>query len=473
MGSGPDPNDRLISTIDDLLEPFHGACKPASEFRIGAEAEKIGLLFDPKDPSATPRPIPYEAASEGEPSVRWVLDELAARHGWKKDVSTGPLISLTRDGASVTLEPGAQLELSGAPLGTVHEIEREVTTHVEELHEISRRLLERSGQDLRWLGVGFHPTARDAELSWVPKARYGVMQRYLPTRGEHGIDMMRRTATVQANFDYASEEDAMRKLRVGLRLAPFFTAMFANSPYFEGALYGGKSYRAKVWLSVDPSRQGLVPRVLAGEGSTRFVDYVEWVLDAPMFLVLRDDGNGGTRVLENTGQPFRAFLADGFQGERARMSDWITHVNSMFPEVRLKRTLEVRGADSLPASLVPAPAALFGGIFYDARALDEADELSRSFSHDELAGLRPDIARLGVLAPFRAGKVADVAAKMIEIATAGLARRGRLDERGRDETRHLAELAGLVSAGRSPADALVAAGDAASGWPTRLAGVTL
>ncbi len=454
MANAANAEDRLISTADDLLEPFHSACKPESEYRIGAEAEKIGLIFDPSNPGAMPRAIPYEGATPAEPSVKLILEELAARHGWSKDEGHGPLISLGKAGASVTLEPGAQLELSGAPLGSVHEIEREMETHISELHAISKSLLDTAGIDLRWLGIGFHPTARQADLTWVPKARYGVMKSYLPTRGEYGLDMMRRTATVQANFDYKSEEDAMTKLQVGLRVAPFFTAMFANSPYYEGKLYGGKSYRAKVWLSVDPERQGLVPRVLEGGSPKGFDDYVQWVLDAPMFLVLRDDG---ARVVENTGQTFRAFLRDGFAGERATMNDWVTHVNSMFPEVRLKRTLEVRGADSLPGDLVAAPSALFGGIFYDAKALSEAYELSESFSHDELVRLRPHIGELGVLAPFREGRVVDVATRLIDIARGGLSRRARVDANGKDEGRHLDALSALLSHGQCPADRLIAA----------------
>jgi glutamate--cysteine ligase len=461
MGSGPEGSERAVATIDDLLEPFHESMKPRAEFRIGAEAEKIGLLFDPKSPATAPRAIAYgepqgdpSASSPREPDILFVLDELARHHGWKKEDGNGPLIALSRDGASVTLEPGAQLELSGAPLRSVHEIEREVAVHLGELHAISARVRETSGLDLRWLGIGFHPTARDADLSWVPKARYGVMRRYLPTKGQHGIDMMRRTATVQANFDYEHEEDAIRKLRVGLRLAPFFTAMFANSPWFEGALFGGKSYRAKVWLSVDPSRQGLVPAVLDG-GKARIVDYVEWVLDAPMFLLLRKDEHGAQRVVENTGQTFRDFMKNGFGGERATMSDWVTHVNSMFPEVRLKRTLEVRGADSLPAPLVPAPAALFGGLFYDARALGEAEELASSFTHDELVALRPRVAEEGVLASFRGGRVVDVASKMIEIAKGGLGRRAILDAEGRDEGRFLAPVEAMLARGRCPADDLI------------------
>jgi glutamate--cysteine ligase len=452
---------RLLKAYDDLLEPFHEACKPTSEFRIGAEQEKIGVLFDAT--GTKPSAVPYE--SEEGPSVGNVLRELARDHGWKSE-GKGPLIALVKNGASVTLEPGGQLELSGAPLKTIHEIHHEAEAHRAELAAISARARD-GGADLRWLGIGFHPTASQAELGWVPKARYGVMKSYLPTRGEHGLDMMRRTATVQANFDYSSEENAMLMMRVALRLAPFFTAMFANSPFYEGARWGGKSFRAKVWLSVDPDRQGLVPAAL--KPNSMFRDYVDWALDAPMFLVLREDANGDTRIVPNTGQTFRAFMADGFDGERATMSDWLTHLNTLFPEVRLKKTIEVRGADSTPPDLVEAPAALWTGILYDARALDEADALSRDFGFDELVQLRARIPVEGLGAAFRDQRAADIAARMVEIARGGLSRRA-LTEGDHDETVYLEQIAALTARGLSPADRLTSP---AADWRERLRSVQL
>lgn len=458
--AAPPSDNRSIQSYDDLLEPFHTACKPASEFRIGAEQEKIGLLY--AGPAERPRAIPYESEAGG-PSVANVLRALVARHGWRVEGS-GPLIALTKGAASVTLEPGAQLELSGAPLRTIHEIHDEARAHLAELDAISDDL-GATGLDLRWLGIGFHPTASQADLGWVPKARYGVMKQYLPTRGTYGLDMMRRTATVQANFDYASEENAMRVMRVALRLAPFFTAMFANAPYYEGEPWGGKSYRAKVWLSVDPDRQGLVPRVLAP--GARFRDYVEWALDAPMFLVLRDEG---ARIVANTGQTFRAFWKDGFEGERATQGDWLTHVNSLFPEVRLKKTIEVRGGDSTPPDLVEAPAALWTGILYDDKALDAADALSEDFTLQELEALRTRIPTEGPRAAFRGGLVADVAARMIDIARGGLGRRAEVRD-GRDESVYLDGLSALIERAECPADRLLAA--AQRDWSARFDSVFL
>jgi glutamate--cysteine ligase len=424
-----------LKTLDDLLIPFHEAIKPESRHRIGAEAEKFGVFAD------TGAPLLYE----GERSVLTVMETLVERHGWLPDAPEtpgGPLIALLRAGASVTLEPGGQLELSGAPLDNIHQICAEMSGHLAELRDISTEL------GLVWLGVGFQPFAAQADLGWVPKQRYAVMRRYLPTRGKYGLDMMRRTATVQANFDYASEEAAMRVMRISLRLSPVTTAMFANSPFYEGRTFGGRSYRARVWTSVDPDRQGLLENVL--ERGARFQDYIEWALDAPMFLVKR-----GARVIENTGQSFRSFMKYGFEGEKPTLKDWETHLNTLFPEVRLKRTIEVRGADSLPASLICALPALWTGLLYDAKALDEADELVRDYTFAELDAIRPAIAEKALATEFRGAPLRSVAERVLEIASGGLERRARLNKNGKDERVHLAKLAALIEKGQCPADALV------------------
>jgi glutamate--cysteine ligase len=441
MGNNPDPRElEPLRSIDELLEPFYAAVKSPAEFRIGAEAEKIGLY------SASNRAVRYE----GPNSVTEVMRALARSHGWTV-TDDSPLLALERAGASVTLEPGAQLELSGAPFADCHAIRAELDQHLEELGEVTRALSSRdaSGATLRWYGLGFQPFAAQSDLTWVPKPRYGVMRRYLPARGRYGLDMMRRTATVQANFDYSSEEHAMRALRVGLLSAPFFTAMLANAPFYEGRPFGGRSYRARVWLDVEPSRQGLVPSVLH-EGA-RFLDYVEWALDAPMFLVMRDGA-----VHENTGQTFRSFMKYGFAGLRATKSDWVTHLNTLFPEVRLKRTLEVRGGDSVPRELVAAPSALYAGLFYDEAALAEAEALVGGFTFDELTMLRREVPELALRAVFRGRPAGEVAQRLLEIADGGLARRARLDDQGRDERRHLQPLVALASQLRCPADLLLA-----------------
>lgn len=421
-------------SYDDLFRPFFEAMKPEASFRIGAEAEKFGVC------AKTRQAIPYE----GERSVHAILERLVERYGFSRHTETenGPLIALERGRESITLEPGGQLELSGAPLPDIHAIDEEVKRHLHEIRAASADL------SIAWLGVGFHPFAAQADLPWVPKLRYEVMKTYLPTKGAFALDMMRRTATVQANFDYASEEDAMRKLRVSLKLSPLVTAMFANSPFYEGKMTGELSHRARIWLAVDPDRQGLLPSIWDEKASLR--DYVEWALDAPMFLVKRGDN-----VIKNTGQPFRDFLEHGASGERANMTDWKTHLNTLFPEVRLKNTLEVRGGDSLPERLACALPALWTGILYDDKALAEAAALCEDWQFEEVEAIRPAIADKALLASFRGRPLADHAVKLLEVAQGGLSRRGRLSATGEDEAIYLREISKLTEHGRCPANELI------------------
>jgi glutamate--cysteine ligase len=313
---------------------------------------------------------------------------------------------------------------------------------------------ERHG--IRWLGVGFHPFARREPFVMVPKQRYAIMREYLPTRGSLGLDMMLRTATVQANYDYSSEEDAITKMRVALRLAPLTTAIFANSPFYEGAPFGGKSYRAKVWLDTDPDRSGLLPGLWKGGGKAgekngaTFVDYVEWALDVPMFMFKRN----GHKVA-NTGQTFRSFWESGFQGHRPTLADWQMHLNTLFPEVRLKQTIEVRGADSQGSALACALPALFTGVFYDSKALAAADAFTHDWAFNEVMACRNEVWNKGLGARFRSGTLAPLAERLLEIAEGGLERRAILSSAGNDERVHLARLKSLVSHGQSPADLLL------------------
>ncbi|MBI4952756.1 MAG: glutamate--cysteine ligase [Myxococcales bacterium] len=428
--------ERPIERYEELFAPFEQAMKPEAQHRIGTETEKFGVF------ESSGAPIGYE----GPDGVVGILHALCAQCGWREQRETehGPLIALGRGDASITLEPGAQLELSGAPLGDLHAVAAELREHFGELERVCE------GRGIAWLATGFHPLAHPGELPWVPKDRYGVMREYFPTRGGRGLDMMRRTATVQANFDYVDEEDALRKLRVGLKLAPVTTAMFASSPLYEGELTGKKSLRAEVWLDVDPDRTGLLPALLRPEA--RIADYVEWALDVPMYLFKRHG-----RPIVNIGQTFREFWQHGFEGERPWPSDWEVHLNTLFPEVRLKRTLEVRGADSVPRELAAALPALWTGLWYDARALAAAEALTEPLDAAALAECRPSIPALGLGAPLAGRKVQHFAEAVLTIARDGLARRARRDAEGRDETRYLEPLERLVGAGRSPADDIVAA----------------
>ncbi len=430
---GADPEHPLRDE-SELELIFVRSCKPRHLWRVGAEAEKFGV--DAK----TGAPLRYA----GNLGVEGILHNLIDRHGWHEEAEYpgGPLIALRRGEASVTLEPGSQLELSGAPMPNMHAIASELVGHMTELEKSARDL------GIVWLGLGFHPFARQDDLPWVPKLRYRFMREYLPTRGKNGLDMMRRTSTVQANFDYSDEAGAMRALRVSMKMSPFFTALFANSPFYEGERYGGKSYRAKVWLDVDPSRQGLVEPIFRPGAGVR--DYIEWALDAPMFLFVR-----GNEPIANTGQSFRDFFRHGYQGHRATYGDWVTHLNSMFPEVRLKRTLEVRGGDSLGREDVLGPAALFTGILYDARALDQAEEIVGSFGFAELDALRPSVSELGLAATFRGRPAGEVASRLLEAAAGGLQRRARARADGADESVYLQPTIARAARLRSPADDLI------------------
>jgi glutamate--cysteine ligase len=431
-GDKPLDEDRYLSGMDDLLSPFHEACKPRSEFRIGIEAEKFGVH------ATTGAPLSYAGAG----GVRDIFDELVERYRWVegREHESGPVVYLKRGNASITLEPGAQLELSGAPHRSIHDVCSEFRDHMTELREVSGRMA------VSWLGTGFHPFARQSEMPWVPKLRYGVMRHYLPTRGARALDMMQRTCTVQTNLDFESEQDAVRKLRVALAVQPVATAIFANSPLIEGRVGDSLCERGSVWLGVDPDRTGILP--FAWDRDFSFRDYVEWALDVPMFLIKR-----GARVVRNTGQSFRSFLANGYRGHRPTRADWDAHLSGLFPEARLRKTLEVRGADAQDDELVCAVPAFWKGLFYDERALDGAEALVERLTAAEVEAARPDIARNALRANLCGRPVLDWAEELADIACGGLQRLAELDENGENETVHLARVRGLVCKGRTPAEA--------------------
>jgi glutamate--cysteine ligase len=429
-------SDEPIRTRDDLLEVFFESADATRPPRVGPEQEKCGVHALPGGDFA---PITYEG------ELLNILVELAAHHGWTtaRERDGGPILALNKGNANVTLEPGGQLELSGAPAADVHAIVAEQDAHMRELAEMSERM------GVHWLGVGFHPFARRDELHFVPKARYRTMREYFPTRGQYGLDMMLRTCTVQANLDYATEADAMRKMRLALAIAPLTTAMFANSPYVEGRAFGGVTMRGRVWLDVDDSRTGLLKPLW--KKNARFEDYVDWALDAPMFVIKRGDD-----FIPNATQTFRQFQESGKDGEHATQADWRLHLNTMFPEVRLKRTIEIRSADSQGPDLVAALPALYAGLLYDERASDELETLIEPWTFDEVQEVRTRLWRDGLRTTFRGAPLANAAARLIDIAKGGLSRRARKNTAGRDESVYIEALASLVSRGLTPADVLLA-----------------
>jgi glutamate--cysteine ligase len=418
-----------------LLVLFHEAETPREEWLVGTEAERIAVCRNDG------RHLPYEGAT----SVVAIFERLIADHGWEpiRENAGGPIIALRRGAGSVTLEPGSQIELSGAPFRSIYDGRDESEAHWADLQPVLDEL------GLVWLGLGCHPFATVEELGWVPKMRYGVMREYMPTRGTMAGVMMTKTSTVQANLDYDDEERAMRMLRVGLRAQPIVTAMFANSPWNEGRWSGYKSYRALAWLHMDPDRSGLLP--FAWKDHPKYIDYVEWALDAPMFLVKRD---GIPHY--NTGQTFRSFMNDGFEGIRANYGDWVEHLSTLFPEVRLKSTLEYRGADGQRPEVAFALPALWKGLLYDDASFGALEGLVDRFAYGEVESQRDAIARHGVQTKFMGRDTVEWAGDLLELAEAGLQRIGDTNAEGEDESALLTPLRALLERERCPADVLLA-----------------
>lgn len=428
------PASEPISHHRDLVALFENSEKPAREWLIGVESEKFGVH------AVTGRALAYE----GDFGVLRVLNWLQDQRGYapENELAGGPTIALRKAGISITLEPGAQFELSAPAVRELRQVQSMLVEHLLEIAPISQAMT------VKWLCIGFHPFAAQSELPWVPKQRYAIMREYLPKHGTGAHDMMRRTATVQGNFDYSDPVDALRKLVLSLRIGPLVNAWAANSPYVAGKASGMLSSRGDVWLRMEPARAGLLEQ-LWGERNIGYDDYVNWALDAPMFLVKREG-----RILDNSGQPFRDFLEHGFQGERATRQDWSTHVNSLFPEARLKTTLELRSVDSVDPSLATAVMALFTGLLYDATALAGAEELLRPISAEQALASRVGLVTRGLEAHYGSHVGFDLARELLQLARGGLERRARL--LGIDDECHWLEpLAELVEARTSPAALLL------------------
>ena len=434
------PQGPVISSRDELAAYLEQGSKPAHEWRIGTEHEKFGFYRHSHGP------VPYE----GERGIRALLEALADRFGWDAVTEGGNIIALRRKdcpkGGAVSLEPGGQLELSGAPLENLHETHEELRQHLIEVGEVGGEL------GIGFLGLGFSPKWTLAETPMMPKERYRIMTRYMPKRGRRGLDMMFRTSTVQVNMDFSDERDMVAKLRAGLALQPVATALFANSPFTDGKPNGFQSYRAEVWRDTDPDRTGLMPFAFdSGMGFERYVDYA---LDVPMYFVYRDG-----RYFDVAGASFRDFLDGklaGLPGARPTLDDWADHLTTLFPDVRLKHFLEMRGADAGLFAQVWALPALWTGLLYDKLALDGALALTADWSEEERQALRAKVPRSGLDTPFRGGTLRDIARETVALAESGLKRRALLDRSGEDERKALAPLLETIEDGRSPADRLLA-----------------
>ena len=389
------------------------------------------------------RPVPYD----GHCSIRALLEGMQQRLGWEPIVDDGNIIGLfdAVGGGAISLEPGGQFELSGAPVETVHETSAELVAHIAQVKEVARPL------GIGFLGMGMTPNWTRAEIPTMPKGRYRIMTAYMPKVGSLGLDMMYRTCTVQTNLDFCSEADMVKKLRVSLALQPVATALFANSPFTEGKPNGFLSFRSEIWRHTDPDRTGMLPWAFEpGMGFARWVDYV---LDVPMYFVKRGD-----RYIDVAGQSFRDLMAGKLRtmpGTRATISDWANHVSTIFPEVRLKRYLEMRGADAVPWALLAALPAFWVGLLYDDTSLDSAWDLVKDWTAEERQKLRDDVPRLGFGAAVRGRTLLQLAQATLALAAQGLQRRRRLDGAGQDESRHLQALQGYVARGFSPAEEML------------------
>ena len=426
-----------LRTRDELVTWFEQGCKPKSEFRIGTEHEKFAFSI------ADRRPIPYE----GRHGIGALLEGMQHLLGWEP-IMEGPNIIGLADvtgGGAISLEPGGQIELSGAPVETVHQTHGELMAHLAQLREVARPL------GIGFLGLGMTPDWTRADMPMMPKGRYRIMTSYMPKVGTLGLDMMYRTCTVQTNLDFASEADMVKKLRVSLALQPVGTALFANSPFTEGKPNGFLSFRSEIWRDTDNQRAGMLPWAFEpGMGFERWVDYA---LDVPMYFVKRGD-----KYIDVAGQSFRDLMAGklpGLPGEHATISDWANHVSTIFPEVRLKRYLEMRGSDGGPWRRLPALPAFWVGLLYDDACLDAAWDIAKGWTAAERQQLRDDVPRLGFQATIRGRTLLDLTKECLTIAQDGLKRRRRLDLGGRDETRHLEPLGDIVASGRTPAEELL------------------
>lgn len=426
-----------IESRADLIETLARGAKPKERWRIGTEHEKFLFYRDDNTP------VPYE----GETGIGAIFDGIARSDDWEAVRDAGNVIGLTHEktGASISLEPGGQFELSGAPLETIHQTCAETNQHLKVLRKIADPM------GIGFLGIGVTPTWSVADMPRMPKTRHLIMKPYMEKVGTLGTSMMFRSSTVQANLDFADEADMVKKLRVSLALQPVATALFANSPFSEGKPTGYLSYRSHIWEHTDPDRTGMLP--FAFEDGMGFERYVDYALDVPMYFVRRGDS-----YTDVAGQSFRDFLdgrLPGLPGEKPLLSDWEDHLTTIFPEVRLKQFLEMRGADGGPWREICALSAFWTGILYDQTALDAAWDMVKDWTAEERVELRRRVPRSAIATPFRDGTVRDIARRAIELARHGLKTRANPNWEGADETLFLSPLEDTLALGKTRAERML------------------
>lgn len=431
------PENEFFTTKQHLLDYMQSGCKPPEKWRIGTEHEKFAYHLDDLTP------LEYE----GEAGIRALLEGMT-KFGWKPVLEGGNPIALTKpDNSSITLEPAGQVELSGAPLENIHQTCLEVSEHLGQVKEVAKEL------GIGFIGLGYQPKWPRENAPWMPKSRYGIMREYMPKVGSMGLDMMQSTCTVQVNLDFDSEATMVKMFRISLALQPIATALWANSPFKNGKPSGFLSYRSHIWTDTDPDRCGTIPFVF--ENGFGFERYIDYMLDVPMYFVYRD----GTYI-DASGQSFRDFMngtLPAFPGQYPTEKDWEDHLTVAFPEVRLKKFLEMRGADGGPWNRLCALPAFWVGLLYDDQAREAAWDMIKDWTPEEHERLRNEVPRQALATPFRNGTVCDLALDALDIAHEGLSRRGVHDGIGLDETHFLNPLFRIAESGFTPAEDLICA----------------
>ncbi len=433
----PQSGGGLIESYGQLAEYLRAGCKPIKDWKIGTEHEKFGFVND------NFLPLPYD----GQCSIKAMLEGLRDKYNWSEILEENNIIGLTKEGANVSLEPGGQLELSGAPLDSIHETCDEVNQHLKEVKSIADDL------GASFFGLGAAPEWSHEDMPMMPKGRYKLMTDYMGRVGTHGTQMMYRTCTVQVNLDFSSEQDMIKKMRVGLALQPIATALFANSPFFEGKLINHKSWRSRIWRDLDEDRTGMLPFVF--EEGFGFEAWTEYVLDVPMYFVYRDG-----KYIDALGQSFRDFLngkLPALPGERPKISDWADHLTTVFPEARVKQFIEMRGADGGPWRKLCALPAFWVGLMYDQNSLDSAWDICKNWDANTREEMRVAASEEGIAANTNGISLLDLARELIDISRAGLKNRARPGNGGLvpDECHFLNAIEEVLETGKSPACELI------------------
>jgi glutamate--cysteine ligase len=426
-----------IKSHDELIAWIAQGTKPASNFKIGTEHEKFPFYTNSLEP------VPYE----GERGIRALLLGLQSINGWEPILENNNIIGLLdiKTGGAISLEPGGQFELSGAPLDSLHQTLSETQDHLAQLKQVASLL------GISFLALGASPKWTLAQTPIMPKARYKIMANYMPKVGSRGLDMMFRTSTVQVNLDFSSEADMVKKLRVSLALQPIATALFANSPFTEGKVNGFQSFRSEIWRDTDNQRAGMLPFVF--EDGMSFERYVDYALDVPMYFLKRGD-----TYHDVTGASFRDLMNGNFKPmphEQAYMSDWANHLGTIFPEVRLKRYLEMRGGDVGSLPMIVAFSAFWTGLLYNDTALDAAWDIVKNWSAEQRQTLRDDVPKLALQSKIAGCNVLDIANELLKISSTGLKARAKTDDQGQDETVYLDPLIRQIAAGKTQSNALI------------------